>query len=299
MSTISTVAKQFGMDYGRMLAGELALEAFNATYGHLRAGTYDIRSQRYETMNLEAGTYHKEEISEYKEKELSLKSVETALREIGMSIRSSELEDFLRKAIEQREYFKFIFTRTLSRVIEMIAEIGNHLGFERNDMSYLEVPQILSLQFYDDTKSMKDYIKAVIEMHREKYVENQELVLPEVITRTADINVVHMVDSRPNFVTLKSVHAPVTVLEENMEGELTGRIVVIEKADPGFDWIFSKGIAGLVTKYGGAASHMAIRCAEFGIPAAIGCGERIFDFVKGNMEITIDCKNGKIMGGFA
>lgn len=298
MSTISTVARQFEMDYNKMLVGELALEDFNKTYGHLRAGTYDIRSQRYENMNIEAGTYHKEGFSEYKTKELPQKGLETALREIGMSIRSSELDVFLRKAIEQREYFKFIFTRTLSRVIEMVAEIGSHLGFDRNQMSYLEIPQILSLQFYDDSKSMKDYMKALIKMHREKYGENQELILPEVITKAADLNVVNMVDSRPNFVTLKSVHAPVTVLEENLEGELTGRIVVVEKADPGFDWIFAKGIAGLVTKYGGAASHMAIRCAEFGIPAAIGCGERIFDFVKGNKEITIDCKKGKILGGF-
>ena len=29
--------------------------------------------------------------------------------------------------------------------------------------------------------------------------------------------------------------------------------------------------------YGGANSHMAIRCAEFNIPAAIGCGTLIYD----------------------
>ena len=44
-----------------------------------------------------------------------------------------------------------------------------------------------------------------------------------------------------------------------------------------FDWIFTFKIKGLITKFGGAASHMAIRCAEFQIPAAIGCGEIIFN----------------------
>ena len=58
---------------------------------------------------------------------------------------------------------------------------------------------------------------------------------------------------------------------------LCDKIVIIEGADPGFDWIFSQKIAGLITKYGGANSHMAIRCAEFSIPAAIGCGEQPFE----------------------
>jgi phosphoenolpyruvate-protein kinase (PTS system EI component) len=31
-----------------------------------------------------------------------------------------------------------------------------------------------------------------------------------------------------------------------------------------------------VTMYGGANSHMAIRAAEFGLPAAIGVGEKIY-----------------------
>ena len=70
---------------------------------------------------------------------------------------------------------------------------------------------------------------------------------------------------------------------------LTEKIVLIENADPGYDWIFSQQIAGLITKYGGANSHMAIRCAEFGIPAAIGCGEQRYDsFIDAN-QIMLDC----------
>ena len=57
--------------------------------------------------------------------------------------------------------------------------------------------------------------------------------------------------------------------------KLEGKIVLIENADPGYDWIFSQNIIGLITKYGGANSHMAIRCAEFGVPAAIGCRAKI------------------------
>ena len=69
---------------------------------------------------------------------------------------------------------------------------------------------------------------------------------------------------------------------------------MIENADPGFDWIFSKNIAGLITKYGGANSHMAIRCAEFDIPAAIGCGEQRFELLLNSTRIYLDCSAGNI-----
>ena len=36
---------------------------------------------------------------------------------------------------------------------------------------------------------------------------------------------------------------------------------------------------------------MAIRCAEFGIPAAIGCGEQRFETLKKAKKITIDCSS--------
>ena len=70
--------------------------------------------------------------------------------------------------------------------------------------------------------------------------------------------------------------------------------MLVENADPGFDWIFSQQIGGLVTKYGGANSHMAIRCAEFGIPAAIGCGEQRFELFMSANQILLDCAAGLI-----
>ena len=101
--------------------------------------------------------------------------------------------------------------------------------------------------------------------------------------------------SQPNFVTSKKVSAPVLVLESGgFDKQLGQSIIAIENADPGFDWILSQDIAGLVTKFGGANSHMAIRCAEFGLPAAIGCGERLFEQIKEAGHITLDCSSGLI-----
>lgn len=101
-------------------------------------------------------------------------------------------------------------------------------------------------------------------------------------------------EARPNFITNKVVEAPIVNLDEDHDSDITGKIVVLTKADPGYDWIFAKDIAGFVTKYGGAASHMAIRCAEFGIPAAIGCGEKIYQRIHRMQIMCLDCENGRI-----
>ena len=41
---------------------------------------------------------------------------------------------------------------------------------------------------------------------------------------------------------------------------------------------------------------MAIRCAEFELPAAIGCGELIFEDVINKKIIILDCENEIIVG---
>ena len=62
--------------------------------------------------------------------------------------------------------------------------------------------------------------------------------------------------------------------------KMHGKIVCIKNADPGFDFIFTKNIKGLITEYGGPNSHMCIRCSELGIPAAIGVGNSVYKKIK-------------------
>jgi phosphoenolpyruvate-protein kinase (PTS system EI component) len=101
--------------------------------------------------------------------------------------------------------------------------------------------------------------------------------------------------SKPNFITDKKITEQIVTLRKNIVPKsIENKILLIERADPGFDWIFTKNPAGLITKYGGVASHMAIRCAEMALPAAIGCGEIIFSRLVSSSRIQLDCKNQQI-----
>ena len=104
--------------------------------------------------------------------------------------------------------------------------------------------------------------------------------------------------SRPNFVTKNIVQGPVQWLSPGDIGNVQlvkEKIVIIENADPGYDWIFSTNIRGLITCYGGVASHMAIRCAELNVPAAIGCGHSLFSRLPLSGEIRLNCEIGQVL----
>ena len=76
-----------------------------------------------------------------------------------------------------------------------------------------------------------------------------------------------------------------SLLNENLKD----CIVAIENADPGYDYLFAMGIAGLITAFGGPNSHMAIRASEFNIPAVMGVGKETFNSFKADYPITINC----------
>jgi phosphohistidine swiveling domain-containing protein len=131
----------------------------------------------------------------------------------------------------------------------------------------------------------------LIKSRKEEKQVNQLLSLPPLVFSEKDFVAVPSYNAAPNFITDASIEGDIVFLDEEAgDIDITNKIVVIEKADPGYDWIFTKRILGLLTKYGGAASHMAIRCSEFGIPAAIGCGDMLFSRVLKSSRIILDCK---------
>jgi phosphoenolpyruvate-protein kinase (PTS system EI component) len=96
----------------------------------------------------------------------------------------------------------------------------------------------------------------------------------------------------PNFVGTKPINANIVFIKNYKKNNtLDNKIVIIDSADPGYDWIFNYNIEGLITKYGGVNSHMAIRCAELNLTAAIGVGEKIFVDLKNSSKVIIDPKN--------
>jgi phosphohistidine swiveling domain-containing protein len=290
---LSTIGKQVAVDR----AG-LKREQFLSIYGHLRPGTYDILSSRYDA---EPDRYFDWTGSETAEPELMMETpfslsleqllqLRSLLGRQGLEIDPVDLLFFIKKAIELREWGKFEFTRALSYAIELISEIGSEYGFTRDDMSYCSLPELLSL--HSSAASVPLAISRSVEAGRRSYEETKSLSLPPLIVSPADVWGFRQPEVQPNFVTGKRVIGPVTTAHDRKS--IPGSVVVIESADPGYDWVFSHQPAGLITAWGGANSHMAIRAAEVGLPAAIGVGPEQFALLNSATRVLLDAGSGRI-----
>lgn len=296
MRSIETVSTGFARDMDCFLDGTLSREEFCEKYGHLRSGTYDIRAPRYDQLNFHSRHRRGELEPEQSSVGLPGEAVARALSEADFyGITPSQLTRFIRTAFEQRERFKFEFTKSLSLALEVLRMAGRNLDIRTEELSYLQMADILAAEYYGSGTELIAFWRALICRRQELRKDDALLVLPDVLTGAADVDVVCMQEARPNFITEKTAAGRIVVPDRIGENELAGKIVLLDKADPGYDWIFSQNIAGLITCYGGAASHMAIRCAEFGIPAAIGCGKKIYAYVSGLDAIVLDAGHGKIM----
>lgn len=288
MRGLNTVSSQLAEDLERLERSD-----FLAKYGHLRPGTYDILSPRYDEAPDEyLGSGGRKPATRGKGDPFSIgleqmRSIARLLGEHGLSSDVVGLMDFLQSAIELREYAKFVFTRNLSDALALFDHFGRELGFERSDLAYANIACIREL--YAGADDARGILARSIEEGRERYEETRRLWLPPLITDPEQVFAFELPESEPNFITQGAASGPVVRPEDRTR--LGGGIVFIASADPGFDWLFSHEIAGLVTAYGGANSHMAIRASELGLPAVIGAGEAHFGRWAAANRLRIDCAN--------
>ncbi|MBI4616304.1 MAG: phosphoenolpyruvate synthase [Planctomycetes bacterium] len=301
LGSLETVPNRMGKGVLRLRRGEIGREEFLSSYGHLRPGTYDIRSPRYDE---DFDRYFGEEPGRAPPAEGTARTrpafvlsaaqgrrIEEMLAAEGLPIRAADLLAFMRSAIEGREYGKLVFTKSVSDALVHLEALGRQCGLSREELSHLDIRTVLGLYSTLDALDLRDIFLASIGANARSYEMTRVVRLPELIVSPADVFHFHLGPSEPNFVTQKSVTSPVVREEEIFRDSLSGKAVLVRAADPGFDWIFSRGIAAFVSQYGGANSHMAIRAAEQGIPAVIGCGERNFELWSRATWLAIDCAN--------
>jgi len=298
MESVSTVAKEISNDFINVGTGKMSREKFIEKYYHLRPGSYDITSLTYKSnphllKTIEISKAIDKDSDKFALDKKTKVKMDSALKENGLKFNAEQLLEFARKSLEAREFSKFEFTKNLSDALEIIAEVGERLGFSRKELAMLDVETIFTSK---DKEELVRIWKEVISMRMKKYNLNKKIALPPIICSEKDLDVIQLYTPIPNFITQKKIKGELVNLndidKENIP-KIEGKIIMVENGDPGYDWIFTRNLAGLITKYGGVASHMSIRCAEFGIPAAIGSGA-LFDQLANAHHAILDCKFKKI-----
>ena len=311
VATLDTVSGNLRADATAVASGEMDWAAFVDKYGHLRPGTYDITSPHYASApelflrpTLEAAARAESACEAATRAEggtvwgdETRKAISHHLERIGLDSDVDRFERFLAQAIEGRELCKFVFSRKLSAALEALAEFGADHGISREHLAHVGIDDILALR----SATIEDPAERLARLAldgEDAFRVTEALCLPGQIFSVEDFGCFEQLKATPNFVTSKTVRARIVVLNTGASADVQveGRIVVIPNADPGFDWLFSRNITGLITMHGGGNSHMAIRAAEFNLPAAIGVGEGLFQNLVQMEVVELDCASQQIRG---
>ena len=298
--SISTITSEFLNDLDYLSNKNISLSEFLNKYGHLRPGTYDILSNRYDQRKFNNFNNRQNEANQFKPdfclSESQLIKLNKKMKEIGFNIEGNQLIKYITESSKARELSKFIFTKCLSDLLEIIAAWGKNTGLSREELSHLDIREILDSLHESTGRSIEDDLRSISERRAKEYEITKSIKLPNLITRSSDLVIVPTLKDQPNFIGSQKVRGPIIfVSASNTEiSTLNGCIVAIESADPGYDWIFTSNLLGLITKYGGANSHMAIRCSELNLPASIGCGDQIFERLDKFPFVELDCAIGAI-----
>ena len=300
MSGLQTVNSSMKRDHDTM-----DKDRFLKTYGFLRPGTYDICSRRYDeapdvyfSWNGEGGQRRGPYDSAEKPDPFIL-SPETKERirkkmiDTGLGEDVTGLFAFIKGAVEGRETAKFVFTGNVSEILKKFGEWGEDLGFSRDDLSYADIRIIREI--CRGTVDEKKALQESVENGKRLYRDGKGMVLPPLIRDEDSVTAFHIPDSEPNFITQKRVWGKLKRIGRRIDSSgLAGHILLMESADPGYDWIFSHDIRGFITKYGGANSHMAVRAAERNLPAVLGAGEKLFRSLLDADAVEIDAPKKQV-----
>lgn len=294
LSNINTISNNYVNDKKNLKIKKINSTDFNTLYFHLRPGSYDIKSKRY---NSKIKTYDMGKkidiiLNVKKNKFLNLISqrefnrVNKILENKMPKIKVDSLIMFVINSMRLRENSKFIFTRTLSDIIELIKKINFNIKIKRENINF---PSLISFL------KTKNYTRKIVN-NNFSHINNRSSKLPYLIQSKNDFFVSSILMTKPNFISDKKIKSKIYYIDQHKTNynSITGKIVLIENADPGYDWIFSYKIRALITKFGGVNSHMSIRCEEKQLPAVIGVGEELFNNIKKTQILEIDCKSQKI-----
>jgi phosphohistidine swiveling domain-containing protein len=300
-SSLPTITRRLSIDQKHFISGSLPPDLFYSRYGHLRPNSFDINSPCYRNRHWPRKIEKPPENVRQTQSFLLTGPERRALSQLLTehqydNLNPEGLIEFIANAICGREESKFIFSAFLSDLLETISEWGELYDLSRDDLSYLSLDDIQKAM---NRKSVADQMLSlanIIQRAKKRYKDETNLLLNPLISTINDVDYFWHIDNTPHFIGRSAVEAKTHRIDHTTASKtvLHNRIVLIECADPGFDWIFTQEISGLITAYGGPNSHMAVRSAEFGIPAALGCGEMLFQRLATMNYIGIDCINKRL-----
>ena len=293
---INTISKKINTDYVKSKKNN-SFKLFIRKYGHLRPSTYSILTKNYKDNYknyFSNKSVHNETVpnKKFKFKKQQIIEINKIFKKNKLEINFNQFLEFAKKSMENREYSKLIFTKSIDEIFKNLKILAKEINVDFKKFEHLDIDIILkSFHFVEQEKLKKTILRNIL-FNQISYKFSQSIIVPNIVIDSKDFLYHYNLNCIANYITNKTAIGDVIKLKQNFRN-LSGKIILIENADPGFDFLFSYKINGLITKYGGSNSHMAIRCMELGLPAIIGVGDMIYEDFVNSKKVYIDCNNKK------
>ncbi len=199
MASVDTVGSHIGRDFAQLSKAD-----FLARYGHLRPGTYDILSPRYDeapdlyfdwSMARPAAPAPPRFAISIEQ----LRRIEQLLKEHELEIDALSLIEFIKAGIEGREYAKFVFTQNLSHALSLIGQLGEDHGLSAEDCAFLDYGVIRTL--YSASGSVREALRDSVARGRERHALTRNLSFRRSSLRRAKCS--HFIFPRASRISLR------------------------------------------------------------------------------------------------
>lgn len=255
--------------------------------GHVRAGTFEIAVPPRREVNARAFAEAMMPIAKKSDPADfaagDWKRLDEALAEADVAVQGRAFVAHYRRLLLIRERGKFALARGVSAILDALQVHAARFGIGREDSGWLTLTQLL------DRGAGAEVLQRQIEEARAQHAAEALLRMPLLID-DARLDVVRHGAGEANYLGSGVVSGRAVLIDAHTHPDEVPMhaIAAIASADPGFDWLFLRRPAALVTAFGGPNSHMAIRCAEAAVPALLGLGPENFKRMLTADRIAID-----------
>ena len=299
----NTIINDLSYDLVKLNNKKINVKEFLNKYGHLRPSTYSISSLNYKEgfdvyFSKRNKNFKLKKRKKFKLKKISNNKINKLLKVNQLKFDANKLFKFAKLSIEKREESKFKFSKVIDLIFQNLILFAKEINVSRNDLEFMSINTILNAFNNVSVEKIKRQIALEIRISKKNFKVSNLIKLPDVIYSSGHAYQHYKTLNFGNFITNKKVSGNLVLLNtkkfKSKKNIFKDKIILIENADPGYDFIFSYEIKGLITKYGGANSHMAIRCLELQLPSVIGVGDQKFEKLAKKNTIEIDCSKNLI-----
>ena len=215
-TSITTVSGQLTKEFQAVCDGSASTEAFLSRFGHLRPGTYDITSLRYDERSdlfIESGLIQSSVgNSEFCWQPRELAGMDALLAENSWGMSAQDFFVYASSAIAGREYAKLVFTRDLSDALACLTLWGAENGLSRDDLSFLEIERLLALLTCPMLDDLDRQLLNEVSHNKSRCEDASLIKLSHLILEPSEIFVAPIHRALANFIGQQCIEAPLLVL---------------------------------------------------------------------------------------